>query len=96
MRITPTGDNILIDKEEIGEQTTPSGIVIQTTEEPKPYIGRVVAVGAGMVTTDGTRVESEVKEGDRVVFNPYAAGEIELEGKNYTLIRESDLRCILS
>jgi chaperonin GroES len=94
---TPTGDNILIEQEE-AKCVSDGGIHFVDTEAAAPNRGRVVAVGSGMVTMHGERVPSEVKEGDRIVFDPFAASpgaEVDLGGEKYLLIREANIRMIL-
>jgi chaperonin GroES len=93
----PTGDNILIEQEE-AEAISSGGIHFVDSEAAAPNRGRVIAVGSGMMTTTGNRVPSEVKEGDRIVFDPFAAApgaEVELNGEKYLIIREANVRIIL-
>ncbi|MFD1954134.1 co-chaperone GroES [Paenibacillus thailandensis] len=91
--IKPLGERVLI--EPIAkEETTASGIVLPDTAKEKPQEGKVVAVGSGAVK-DGVRVALEVKEGDRVLFSKYAGTEIKYEGKEYLIMKESDIQAIL-
>ncbi len=90
--IRPLGERVLI--EAIAkEETTASGIVLPDTAKEKPQEGKVVAVGSGTLK-DGVRVALEVKEGDRVLFSKYAGTEIKYEGKEYLIMRESDIHAI--
>lgn len=90
--IKPLGERVLI--EPIAkEETTASGIVLPDTAKEKPQEGKVVAVGSGSVK-DGVRVALEVKEGDRVLFSKYAGTEIKYEGKEYLIMKESDIHAI--
>ena len=91
--IRPLGERVLV--EPIAkEETTASGIVLPDTAKEKPQEGRVVAVGSGAVK-DGARVALEVKEGDRVLFSKYAGTEIKYDGKEYLIMKESDIHAIL-
>lgn len=90
--IKPLGERVLI--EPIAkEETTASGIVLPDTAKEKPQEGKVIAVGSGAVK-DGVRVALEVKEGDRVLFSKYAGTEIKYEGKEYLIMKESDIHAI--
>jgi len=91
--IRPLGERVLI--EPIAkEETTASGIVLPDTAKEKPQEGKVIAVGSGSVK-DGVHVALEVKEGDRVIFSKYAGTEIKYEGKEYLIMKESDIHAIL-
>lgn len=91
--IKPLGDRVVI--EAIAkEETTASGIVLPETAKEKPQEGKVVSVGSGTLK-DGERIPLELKEGDRVIFSKYAGTEVKLEGKEYLIMRESDVLAIL-
>ncbi|GGG08892.1 co-chaperone GroES [Paenibacillus abyssi] len=91
--IRPLGERVLI--EPIAkEETTASGIVLPDTAKEKPQEGKVIAVGKG-TQKDGVFVALEVKEGDRVIFSKYAGTEIKYEGKEYLIMKESDIHAIL-
>lgn len=90
MNIKPLSDRVVIKVLEAEKQTA-SGIVIPDKAKEKPQEGEVVAVGAGRILENGTRVEMDVKEGDRVLFSKYAGTEIKLEGKEYLIMRQEDI-----
>ncbi|MCK9857055.1 MULTISPECIES: co-chaperone GroES [unclassified Paenibacillus] len=90
--IRPLGERVLI--EPIAkEETTASGIVLPDTAKEKPQEGKVVAVGSGTLK-DGVRVALEVQVGDRVLFSKYAGTEIKYDGKEYLIMKESDIHAI--
>ncbi|MGU3473380.1 co-chaperone GroES [Paenibacillus sp. D51F] len=90
--IRPLGERVLV--EPIAkEETTASGIVLPDTAKEKPQEGKIIAVGSGALK-DGVRVELEVKVGDRVLFSKYAGTEIKYEGKEYLIMKESDIHAI--
>jgi chaperonin GroES len=92
--IKPLGERVLI--EPIAkEETTASGILLPDTAKEKPQEGKVIAVGSGSLNKDGVRVALEVKEGDRVLFSKYAGTEVKFEGKEYLIMKESDIHAIL-
>lgn len=91
--IRPLGERVLI--EAIAkEETTAFGIVLPETAKEKPQEGKIVAVGNG-VWKDGQRVALEVKEGDCVLFSKYAGTEIKFEGKEYLIMKESDIHAVI-
>lgn len=91
--IKPLGERVLI--EAIAkEETTAFGIVLPDTAKEKPQEGKIVAVGNG-IWKDGQRVPLEVKEGDRVIFSKYAGTELKFEGKEYLIMKESDIHAVI-
>ncbi len=91
--IKPLGDRVLVEPIE-QEETTSFGIVLPDSAKEKPQEGKVIAVGSGAVK-DGARVALEVKEGDKVLFSKYAGTEIKYEGKEYLIMKESDIHAIV-
>ncbi|GAB6926971.1 co-chaperone GroES [Paenibacillus sp. JCM 10914] len=91
--IRPLGERVLVEPIE-QEEATAFGIVLPDSAKEKPQEGKVIAVGSGSVK-DGARVPLEVKEGDRVIFSKYAGTEIKYEGKEYLIMKESDIHAIL-
>lgn len=90
--IKPLGERVLIEPV-AKEETTASGIVLPDTAKEKPQEGIVVAVGSGTLK-DGVRVALEVKEGDRVLFSKYGGTELKYDGKEYLIMKESDIHAI--
>ena len=89
LNIKPLSDRVLI--EPIAAETkTASGIFIPDTAKEKPQRGKVVAVGTGKKDEPIT-----VKVGDSVLYGKYAGTEITIEGKEYLIMRESDIFAIL-
>jgi len=92
--IKPLGERVVIEVSE-GDVKTASGIVLPDTAKEKPQEGTVVAVGTGKLLDNGTRSEMEVKEGDKVLFSKYSGTEVKVEGKDYLVVRESDILAVL-
>jgi chaperonin GroES len=92
--IKPLGDRVLVEAS-AKEEKTASGIVLPDTAKEKPQEGKVIAVGSGALNKDGQRIPLEVKEGDRVLFSKYAGTEIKFEGKEYLIMKESDIHAII-
>lgn len=89
VNIKPLADRVLVEPAAAEEKTT-SGIYIPDTAKEKPQRGKVVAVGTGKVDEPIT-----VKAGDTVLYGKYAGTEISLEGKDYLIMRESDILAII-
>ena len=92
--LKPLGDRIIIEVVE-AEEKTAFGIVLPDSAKEKPQQGKVVAVGSGIVTNSGTVVPLSVKAGDQVIYAQYAGTEVKYEGKDYLILRESDVLAIV-
>lgn len=92
--LRPLGDRIIIELVEV-EEITASGLVLPDSAKEKPQEGNVVAVGTGRVLDNGTRVELDVKMGDRIIFSKYSGTEVKYEGKEYLILRENDVLAII-
>ncbi len=89
MNIKPLGDRVLV-KPAPAEEKTVSGIIIPDTAKEKPLKGEVLAVGKG--TKDEVM---EVSVGDQVLYGKYAGTELELDGVDYLIMRQSDILAII-
>ncbi|MFN5417223.1 MAG: co-chaperone GroES [Flavobacteriia bacterium] len=88
--LKPLADRVLIEPAP-AEVKTASGLIIPDTAKEKPLKGTVVAVGNGKKDEPMT-----VKVGDEVIFGQYSGTEIKVEGKNYLIMKESDIYGILA
>ncbi len=93
MKLVPLDDKVVLQKIQ-QEETTKSGIVLTGQEKEKPAQGEVIAVGPGGVI-DGKEVKMQVKEGDKVVYSKYAGTEVEIEGKKYLIVKQSDILAVI-
>ena len=66
------------------------GLFIPDTAKEKPLAGKVIAVGPG--TAD---VKMEVKTGDQVLYGKYAGTEINIDGKDYLIMKQGDILAII-
>jgi chaperonin GroES len=89
-QLEPLGDRIVV-RPIKREETTKSGIILPDTAKEKPQEGEVIAVGPGKLTDDGTRIEMEVKKGDKIMYAKYAGTEIKLDDEELLILRESDV-----
>jgi chaperonin GroES len=94
MKIRPLHDRVLVERLE-EQEVKKGGIIIPDTAKEKPQEGRVIAVGNGKVSDDGTKIPLEVKNGDRVLFGKYSGSEVKLDDKEYLILREEDVLAIL-
>jgi chaperonin GroES len=89
LNIQPLADRVLVEPA-AAETTTASGIIIPDTAKEKPQKGTVVALGTGKKDEPLT-----VKVGDTVLYGKYAGAELKFEGKDYLIMRESDILAII-
>ena len=89
LNIRPLADRVVIEPA-AAEEKTASGLYIPDTAKEKPQRGTVVAVGPGKKDEPTT-----VKVGESVLYGKYAGTEINLEGNDYLIMRESDLLAIV-
>ncbi|MGZ3901081.1 MAG: co-chaperone GroES [Bacteroidia bacterium] len=87
--LKPLADRVLVEAA-VAETKTAGGIIIPDTAKEKPMKGKVIAVGNGKPDEPMT-----VKPGDTVLYGKYAGTEILLEGKEYLIMRESDIYAII-
>ncbi|MFN5324818.1 MAG: co-chaperone GroES [Bacteroidota bacterium] len=87
--IKPLADRVVVQVAP-AETKTASGIIIPDTAKEKPQQGLVVAVGGGKKDEPMT-----VKVGDRILYGKYSGTEITHEGKEYLIMRESDIFAIV-
>ena len=88
--IRPLDDRVVIEPME-AEEKTQGGIVLPDTAKEKPMKGKIIAVGDGKMLESGKRAELLVKKGDKVLYGKYAGTEITIGGKEYLVMRESDI-----
>ena len=80
MKFKPLHDRVLIEVLDSSEKTA-GGIIIPDSAQEKPQEGKVVAIGGGAKTEDGKLIPMDVKEGDKVCFQPDSEYEFEIEGE---------------
>lgn len=90
MNLKPLEDRVIV-KTVDSEDVTASGIVLPDTAQEKPQRGKVVAVGEGKLTDDGTRMVMDVAEGDEVIYSKYGGTEIKIEGEDVLIMKVSDI-----
>jgi len=94
LRLQPMGERIVVQRVE-SEETTAGGIVLPDSAREKPARGTVIAIGSGKLLDDGSRAESQLKEGDTVLFSSYAGETVEIDDGEYLLMREDDVLAVI-
>ena len=90
MGFKPLHDRVAVRR--LGEEDkTAGGIIIPDSAQEKPQEGKVIAVGGGAKTEDGKIIPMDVKVGDKVLFGKWSGTEIKIDGKEYSIMKESDI-----
>ncbi len=89
INIKPLADRVLVEPSE-AETKTSSGIIIPDTAKEKPQRGKIVAVGPGTKENPIT-----VKVGDIVLYGKYSGTELQYDGVDYLIMKESDILAIV-
>ena len=87
--IRPLADRVLVEPKE-AETKTAAGLYIPDTAKEKPQQGKILATGPGKKDEP-----MEVKEGDMVLYGKYAGTEVTVDGKNYLIMKQSDILAVL-
>ena len=89
-KIRPLDDRVVVEPREAEERTS-GGIVLPDTAKERPQRGTVVAIGPGRMLDSGQRGELSVSVGDEVIYGKYGGTDIELNGDEIKILRESDI-----
>ena len=89
VKIKPLADRVVVQAAQ-AEEKTAGGIIIPDTAKEKPQRGKVVAVGNGKKDEPKT-----VKVGDEILYGKYAGTEVQIDGKEFLIMRESDIFAIV-
>lgn len=94
LKMTPLDDRIVVEQHE-AEDKTAGGIILPQQAKEKPTRGTVLAAGPGKMLDSGNRGKMSVHVGDEVFYGKYSGTEVDLDGKKYTVLRESDVLAIV-
>jgi len=92
--LKPLYDKVVVERSQ-AEEKTAGGIVLPDTAKDKPKQGTVIAVGTGTVLDSGKLVALDVKVGDKVLFGAYSGMEVKVEGKEYLILKESEILAVV-
>ena len=93
MTLKPLADRVVVKMTE-AEETTKSGIILAGTAKEKPQVAEIVAVGPGGII-DGKEIVMQVKVGDKVLCSNYAGSNFKVDGKEFTILKQSDILAIV-
>ncbi|MEC9414828.1 MAG: co-chaperone GroES [Pseudomonadota bacterium] len=94
MKFRPLHDRVLVKRIDEDEKS-PGGIIIPDTAKEKPSEGKVVAVGSGSKSEDGTVTALDVKKGDKILFGKWSGTEVTVDGDDLIIMKESDILGII-
>jgi chaperonin GroES len=95
MKFRPLHDRVLVESLE-SEEKTAGGIIIPDTAKEKPQEGKVIAVGPGAKSEDGKITPMDVKVGDHILFGKWSGTEVKIDGKEYAIMKESDIMGVIA
>jgi chaperonin GroES len=90
LKVRPLDDRLVVEPLEAEEKTT-GGILLPDTAKQKPQRGRVLAAGPGKLRDTGERFPLNLKVGDEVLYGKYSGSEVEVEGRELKILRETDV-----
>ena len=88
--LKPLDDRVVVQVMD-AEETTAGGIVLPDAAREKPQRGKIVATGPGRLLESGDRAEMSITGGDEILFGKYGGTDIEYEGEEIKILRESDI-----
>ncbi len=90
MKLKPLDDRVVVKPQE-AEAVTAGGIVLPESAKEKPLMGKVVAIGTGKLLDSGERGTMSVKKNDVVLYGKYGGSDVEVDGTEYKILRESEI-----
>ena len=94
MTVRPLHDRLIVQRLDEGEQHI-GGIIIPDSAKEKPQQGKILAVGDGKVTEDGTRIAMDVRPGNVILFGKYAGQDITIDGEEYLIVTEDEVLAVI-
>ena len=94
MKFRPLHDRVVVKRID-AEEKSAGGIIIPDTAKEKPSEGEIIAVGPGGRDENGKLIPIDLKTGDRVLFGKWSGTEVEIDGVDYLIMKESDIMGVL-
>ncbi|MEE2765102.1 MAG: co-chaperone GroES [Candidatus Neomarinimicrobiota bacterium] len=94
LNVKPLADRVVVEPAP-PEDKTSGGIILPDTAQEKPQHGTVAALGPGKVSDSGSLIKMTVKKGDKILYGKYSGTEVNVEGTDYIIMRESDILAIM-
>ena len=95
MNFRPLHDRVVV-RRVASEEKTAGGIILPDTAQEKPFKGQVVAVGSGARDESGKLVPLDVKANDWVLFGKWSGTEVEIDGEEMLIMKESDIMGVIA
>ena len=93
-KIQPLADRVVVKALEEEEQMR-GGLYIPDTAKEKPQQGQIIAIGPGKLSDEGARIEPDVKVGQKVLYGKYSGTEVNVDGDEFLILRESDILAVI-
>ena len=90
MALKPLHDRVLVRRVESDEKTS-GGLIIPESAKEKPAEGVIIAAGEGARKDSGELIAMSVSEGDKILFGKWSGTEVKIDGKEYSIMKESDI-----
>ena len=94
MNVRPLHDRIIVRRLDEGEQKI-GGIIIPDSAKEKPQQGKILAVGDGKVTEQGTRIAMDLQPGNIILFGTYSGQDIKIDGEDYLIVKEDEVLAVI-
>ncbi|MGB0661956.1 MAG: co-chaperone GroES [Mangrovicoccus sp.] len=95
MAFKPLHDRVLVRRVE-SEEKTKGGLIIPDSAKEKPAEGLIVACGEGARKDSGELIPMSVSAGDKVLFGKWSGTEVQIDGEDLIIMKESDILGIIS
>ena len=89
-KLRPLDDRVVVEAS-AAEEVTAGGIVLPDAAQEKPQRGVVISTGPGRLLDSGNRGDLSVSVGDEVIYGKYGGSDIEVDGEEYKILRETDI-----
>ena len=93
-KFRPLHDRVLVEPL-AAETKTAGGVILPDTAQEKPQEGKVVSTGPGARGEDGKIAKMDVKKGDRILYGKWSGTEVKIDGKDFLIMKESDIMGII-
>ncbi|PCI04041.1 MAG: co-chaperone GroES [Hyphomicrobiales bacterium] len=90
----PLHDRVVVRRVE-AEEKTAGGIILPDNAQEKPSEGEIVAIGSGARDESGKLVPLDVKKGDLILFGKWSGTEVQINGEDLLIMKESDIMGII-
>ena len=94
MKFRPLHDRVLVKRVD-AEEKSAGGIILPDSAQEKPSEGKVMAVGTGYKSDDGSVRALDVKKGDRILFGKWSGTEVKVDGDDLLIMKESDIMGVI-